>query len=98
MWEFVIVQILNSLAYAMLLFVLALGLSLTFGLLRFVNLAHGSFFLFGGYVGSSVVLAGWNFVLAIAAGAAAACVLGLLVEFFIVQMVHRCMDQPLLTQ
>ena len=42
--EFIAVQTLNSLVYSMLLFLLALGLSLTFGLLRVVNLAHGGFF------------------------------------------------------
>jgi branched-chain amino acid transport system permease protein len=92
MSEFLIVQVLNSLAYAMLLFVLALGLSLTFGLLRFVNLAHGSFFLFGGYIGSAVVLAGGSFPLAVLAGAAGAGVLGLLVEFFVVRHFYRRSD------
>ena len=40
----------------MLLFLLALGLSLTFGLLRVVNLAHGTFFLLGAYFGMSAWL------------------------------------------
>jgi branched-chain amino acid transport system permease protein len=92
MSEFLIVQVLNSLAYAMLLFVLALGLSLTFGLLRFVNLAHGSFFLFGGYIGSAVALAGGSFPLAVLAGAVGAGVLGLLVEFLVVRHFYRRSD------
>jgi branched-chain amino acid transport system permease protein len=92
MSEFLIVQVLNSLAYSMLLFVLALGLSLTFGLLRFVNLAHGSFFLFGGYIGSAVVLAGGGFLLAVLTSTLAAGVLGLLVEFFIVRHFYRRSD------
>ena len=55
--EFIAIQTLNSLVYSMLLFLLALGLSLTFGLLRVVNLAHGGFYLLGAYVGLSV----WTF-------------------------------------
>jgi branched-chain amino acid transport system permease protein len=51
--QFIAVQTLNGLVYSMLLFLLALGLSLTFGLLRVVNLAHGAFFLVGAYVGFS---------------------------------------------
>lgn len=54
MIEFLAVQTLNGLVYSMLLFLLALGLSLTFGLLRVVNLAHGAFFLLGAYFGLSV--------------------------------------------
>jgi branched-chain amino acid transport system permease protein len=55
--EFLAIQTLNSLVYSMLLFLLALGLSLTFGLLRVVNLAHGGFFLLGSYIG----LSAWGF-------------------------------------
>lgn len=54
MIEFLAVQTLNGLVYSMLLFLLALGLSLTFGLLRVVNLAHGAFFLLGAYFGLTV--------------------------------------------
>src|SRR3712207_1890045 len=54
--EFLIAQTLNGLVYSMLLFLLALGLSLTFGMLRVINLAHGAFFLMGAYFG----LTAWN--------------------------------------
>ena len=80
MSEFIVVQTLNGLVYSMLLFVLALGLSLTFGLLGFVNLAHGSFFLMGAYVGLTVFNRSGSFLLAALAGAAAAGVTGLLLE------------------
>ncbi len=56
MIDFITIQTLNGMVYSMLLFQLALGLSLTFGMLRVVNLAHGTFFLFGAYVGYSVWL------------------------------------------
>jgi len=92
MQEFIVVQILNSLAYAMLLFVLALGLSLTFGLLRFVNLAHGSFFLVGGYVGATVIVYSNSFFLGMLAGGAAAAAIGVLLEFVVLRHFYRRSD------
>jgi branched-chain amino acid transport system permease protein len=92
MQEFIIVEILNSLAYAMLLFVLALGLSLTFGLLRFVNLAHGSFFLVGGYVGATVIQYSNSFLLGVLAGGAAAAAIGILLEFVVLRHFYRRSD------
>jgi branched-chain amino acid transport system permease protein len=92
MQEFIIVQVLNSWAYSMLLFVLALGLSLTFGLLRFVNLAHGSFFLIGGYVGSTMLARSGSFALAALAGAAAAALAGFLLERAVLRHFYKRSD------
>jgi len=64
----------------MLLFLLALGLSLTFGLLRVVNLAHRAFFLIGAYVGMSTWLFTRNFWAAAVLAPLAAAALGALVE------------------
>jgi branched-subunit amino acid ABC-type transport system permease component len=75
MIDFLTIQTLNGMVYAMLLFLLALGLSLTFGMLRFVNLAHGSFLLFGAYLGFSTWMftsSFWLAAIAAAGGAAAA--------------------------
>jgi branched-subunit amino acid ABC-type transport system permease component len=74
MIDFLTIQTLNGMVYAMLLFLLALGLSLTFGMLRFVNLAHGTFLLFGAYLGLSMWMPTHSFWLAavVAAGCAAA--------------------------
>ena len=52
--EFWVTQTFNGLSYGALLFLLASGLSLIFGVMRIVNLAHGSYFMLGGYVGLSV--------------------------------------------
>ena len=69
---------LNSLSLAMLLFLLGAGLSITFGLMRVLNMAHGSFFLMGAYAG----LAAWektsNFWVALLAGAVSTAVAGAL--------------------
>jgi branched-chain amino acid transport system permease protein len=62
-------QALNGLSFGALLFLLASGLTLVFGLMRIVNLAHGAFYMLGGYIG--VVVAGITGNLLVAAGAAA---------------------------
>jgi branched-chain amino acid transport system permease protein len=57
-------QIMNGLTFAALLFVVASGFTLIFGLLRIVNLAHGALYLFGGYIGYTVGQLTGSFVLA----------------------------------
>lgn len=80
MFDFLIAQTLNGLVYSMLLFLLALGLSLTFGMLRVLNLAHGAFFLIGAYVGLTVWMVTGSFWLAVLAGPAASAVVGAALE------------------
>src|SRR5258707_9477947 len=58
-----IFQLLNGLTFAALLFVVASGFTLIFGLLRIVNLAHGALYLFGGYVGYDVATRTGSFLL-----------------------------------
>jgi len=67
--QFILVQTLNGLSFAALLFLLASGLSLIYGVMKIVNIAHGSYFMLGAYIGLSVILWTKNFFLgAIAAG------------------------------
>ena len=74
------VTFLNGLTLASLYFIVAAGFTLVFGLMRNVNLAHGSLYLLGGYVGFFVAQkTGW-FVLALAAGFAVAALVGLLMQ------------------
>lgn len=73
---FWILQILNGLSFGMLLFVLAAGLSMIFGLMGIVNLAHGSFYLVGAYIGLTVIKATGSFILAMVAGGLAMALLG----------------------
>jgi len=75
-----IIQTLNSLFYASVLFLIAAGLSLIFGVMRIVNLAHGSYFLLGGYVALSVIWATGSWLLALPVAAMAVAVLGLVME------------------
>jgi branched-chain amino acid transport system permease protein len=75
-----LVTLLNGLSLASLYFIVAAGFTLVFGLMRNVNLAHGSLYLLGGYVGYFVALhTGW-WLLALAAGFAAAAVAGLAMQ------------------
>ncbi|NLD54120.1 MAG: branched-chain amino acid ABC transporter permease [Burkholderiaceae bacterium] len=76
---------LNSLTLASLYFIVAAGFTLVFGLMRNVNLAHGSLYLLGGYVGYVVAeKTGW-WILALAAGFLAAAIVGLLIQTLILR-------------
>jgi branched-chain amino acid transport system permease protein len=77
-----IVQIAIGTSFGLLLFLLASGFTLTFGLARFVNLAHGAVFLVAAYVATAVSGPGWRFVLGIAAAAATG--VGLSVAIYLV--------------
>ncbi len=99
MFEFLVIQTLNGLVYSMLLFLLALGLSLTFGLLRVVNLAHGAFFLMGAYFGLTVWSVAHSFLLAIVIAPIGTALLGALLERFWLQRFYARneLDQVILT-
>jgi branched-chain amino acid transport system permease protein len=78
--EFWLTQAFNGVSYGALLFLLASGLSLIFGVMHIVNLAHGSYFMLGGYVGLSVVWRTGSFVAALACGALAVALIGIGME------------------
>ena len=91
-----IIQILNSLFYASVLFLIAAGLSLIFGVMRIVNMAHGTFYAVGAFatawlVGRAIaagVPAGWTFLI-IPLGAAAVALLGIIVEPLLLRPFYR---------
>jgi branched-chain amino acid transport system permease protein len=83
--SFWLIQSLNSLALGGVLFTLAAGFSLIFGLMRIANLSHGAYFMLGAYVGLSVIEAGHSFYLAILAAAIAIGLLGCIVERLILR-------------
>lgn len=78
--QFWLIQALNSVAMGGFLFLLAVGFSLIFGLLRVPNLAHGGFFMLGAYLGATVLDENLPFWLAALAGAAAVGLLGVVLE------------------
>ena len=75
--------LLNSLTLASLYFLVASGFTLVFGLMRNVNLAHGSLYLFGAYVGWMVGDKTGSWLLAVAAGFLAAALVGLLLQLLV---------------
>jgi branched-chain amino acid transport system permease protein len=96
--QFWIIQAFNGISYGALLFLLASGLSLIFGVMRIVNLAHGSYFLLGGYVALTVIWTSGSWLLAIPAGALTIAVLGLLMErVFLRPLGFDALRQVLLT-
>lgn len=78
--SFWLIQSLNSLALGGVLFTLAAGFSLIFGLMRVANLSHGAYFMLGAYVGLSVLDSGWGFGWAMLAGGLSVGLLGAVVE------------------
>lgn len=91
-------HIINGLSFGMLLFVLAAGLSLIFGLCRIVNLSHGSFYLLGGYIGFSTVRLTGNFLLAVFLSMLSMAALGILTERFLLRRFRvKPLAQVLLT-
>jgi branched-chain amino acid transport system permease protein len=99
MVDFLIAQTLNGLVYSMLLFLLALGLSLTFGMLRVINLAHGGFFLMGAYFGVTAWNLTQSFWIAIMAGSLGSALVGILLERAWLQRFYARneLDQVILT-
>lgn len=90
----------DGLAYGMLLFVLSVGLSVTLGLMNFVNLAHCAFAMLGGYV--TVVLVNelnWPFFTTLPAAFCSSAIAGILVERTLCRRLYRAsdLDQVLLT-
>ena len=97
--RFWVFQLLNGLSFGMLLFLLAAGLSLIFGLMRILNLAHGSYYLLGAYVALSTVQATDSLVLGALVGMATVVTLGVVMERLFLRRLpqHEELPQALLT-
>jgi branched-chain amino acid transport system permease protein len=78
--SFWLIQSLNSLALGGVLFTLAAGFSLIFGLMRIANLSHGAYFMFGAYIGLAMLDRGYNFGVAVLAAGLGVGLLGGIVE------------------
>ncbi len=92
-------QILNGLQLGITLFLMSAGLTLVFGIMQVINLAHGSFYMIGAYVGATVVAATGSFLLGILAALAAAGLTGMAVETIVLRQLYRRehLDQVLAT-
>jgi branched-chain amino acid transport system permease protein len=95
-----VIVIFDGVAYGMLLFLMAVGLSITMGLMNFVNLAHGSFAVVGGYAAAVVMnQLGLGYAAALACAFVAAAMLGAVLEFLLYRRLYRAhpLDQVLLS-
>ncbi len=96
--EVAIVQALNGLSFGALLFILAAGLSLIFGMMDVVNLAHGAFYMLGAYVALTVVAQTGLFWPALVVAPVVVGLLGLVIEPLLLRRLRgRHLDQVLLT-
>jgi branched-chain amino acid transport system permease protein len=82
-------QLLNGLQLGVLLFLLAAGLTLVFGIMSFVNLAHGSLYMLGAYFAASAYTHTESFGLALLAGVGCCVVLGFLLERLAISRLYR---------
>jgi branched-chain amino acid transport system permease protein len=93
------IQLLNGVQYGLLLFMLAAGLTLIFGIMGVVNLAHGSFYMLGAYLAWSLSSLTGSFTLAVIGGALLSVVFGLALERVLFRRFYDRdhLDQVLLT-
>jgi branched-chain amino acid transport system permease protein len=82
-WSLLLVQTLNGLQFGILLFLIAAGLTLVFGVMDFINLAHGVQYMLGAYFGASLAAATGSFWLGLLLALPAALAAGLLLEFLV---------------
>ena len=94
-----LIQLLNSVQYGLLLFMLAAGLTLIFGIMGVVNLAHGSFYMLGAYLAWSLAGLTGSFFVAVVGGALLSVVFGVLLEQLLFRHFYERdhLDQVLLT-
>jgi len=95
----IITQLLNGLQLGVLLFLLASGLTLVFGIMDFVNLAHGSLYMIGAFFCGWITLYTGSYVWGLALALPAMVVVGLLIEFGIIRFLYQRdhLDQVLAT-
>ena len=92
-------QILNGLQFGIMLFLMSAGLTLIFGVMGLINLAHGSLYMIGAFVAATVASATGSFILALAAALSAAALAGAIVEITIIRKLYNRdhLDQVLAT-
>jgi len=83
------VQAINGISYGMLLFLLAAGFSLVFGLMNITNLAHGSYYMLGAYLGVTVTRFVDSFILAVVVAGIVVAVLGVLMQRFVLNRLYQ---------
>lgn len=92
-------QVLNGLQLGVMLFLLSAGLTLVFGIMNLINLAHGSFYMIGAYVAATVTLLSDSFLLGLLVALPAAGLVGVVVEMVVLRRLYERdhLDQVLAT-
>jgi len=92
-------QILNGLQFGIMLFLMAAGLTLIFGVMGLINLAHGSLYMVGAFAAAWVAGATGSFLLALVAALAAAALAGAIIEIVVIRRLYKAahLDQVLAT-
>ncbi|MBK5925909.1 branched-chain amino acid ABC transporter permease [Rhodobaculum claviforme] len=92
-------QLLNGIQFGLMLFLMAAGLTLVFGVMGLINLAHGSLYMIGAFICAAVAAATGNFWLGLAAGMTAAAAAGALIEVVVIRRLYDRdhLDQVLAT-
>lgn len=85
---FLLIQTLNSLQYGLVLFLIASGLSLTFGVMGIINLAHGSFYMIGAYLLYMIMGITGNFVISIIGSVLIGIVIGFILEWLLISKLY----------
>ncbi|MDE2228146.1 MAG: branched-chain amino acid ABC transporter permease [Alphaproteobacteria bacterium] len=95
----VLAQALNGIQFGVMLFLMAAGLTLVFGIMNLINLAHGSFYMVGAYAAAATFQATSSFLLALLAGIGAGAAVGILVEIVVFRRLYPRdhLDQVLAT-
>src|SRR5215218_2432093 len=92
-------QLLNGLQFGVMLFLMAAGLTLIFGIMNVINLAHGSLYMLGAYAAAASFAASGSFLVALMASVAAAVAVGIVLEIIVFRTLYRRdhLDQVLAT-
>ncbi|MEM8692972.1 MAG: branched-chain amino acid ABC transporter permease [Pseudomonadota bacterium] len=95
----IIEQVLNGVQFGVMLFLMAAGLTLIFGVMGLINLAHGSLYMVGAFAAAAVAGATGSFLLALVAALAAAAAAGALIEMVVIRRLYQAahLDQVLAT-
>jgi branched-chain amino acid transport system permease protein len=85
----VVEQLLNGLQFGLMLFLLAAGLTLVFGIMDMINLAHGSLYMVGAYLIATIAAASGSFWIGLAGGVAATAIVGVLLELTVLRRLYE---------
>jgi branched-chain amino acid transport system permease protein len=94
--ELVTINLLNGISFGMVLFLLAMGLSITLGVMGILNLAHGSLFMIGGFIAATTMRSGGSFWLAMIAGSLGAALAGFIIERLFLGRLYKQLDNQVL--